>query len=136
MYIFVVIVAKTQKYLVLYITLGVYILSFCGVTINKHFCGGELESVSLVKQTSCCGGEMEDEQDGCCENESIHIASRTESLVNDIQLIIQPASLELFGGQASLQIPACFDKASALLINHPPPHLKEPDVSFLMVFRI
>jgi hypothetical protein len=44
-----------------------------GLPVYFHYCGGELEEISvLLKNNSCCG-EEEDESTmdaGCCENES------------------------------------------------------------------
>ena len=49
----------------------VYFSTAIGIPVYMHYCGGELEKVSfLVKSNSCCGGEEEDMDDGCCANEN------------------------------------------------------------------
>ncbi len=49
----------------------VYLTTAIGVPVYLHYCGGELEKVSfLIKSNSCCGGEEEDMDDGCCANEN------------------------------------------------------------------
>ena len=53
---------------------SIYVFTTVGVCVIAHYCGGELEKVSLFsKPSSCCGGE-EDETDGCCANDSKHVA--------------------------------------------------------------
>ncbi len=50
---------------------GVYLTTAIGIPVYMHYCGGELEQVSfLVKSNSCCGGEEEDMDPGCCDNEN------------------------------------------------------------------
>ena len=50
---------------------GVYLTTAAGIPVYMHYCGGELEQVSfLVKSNSCCGGEEEDMEPGCCDNEN------------------------------------------------------------------
>ena len=46
-----------------------YLIVACGITINMHYCGGKLQSTSLLKisEEGCCGEEAEDS--GCCDNE-------------------------------------------------------------------
>jgi len=49
---------------------GFYLLTTTGLTINFHFCSGELVSVSVFSEPkTCCGktGGME----GCCQNKKI-----------------------------------------------------------------
>ena len=50
----------------------VYVTTAIGIPVYKHYCGGELEKVSfLVKSTSCCGGEDEEDMDAdCCSDEN------------------------------------------------------------------
>lgn len=50
-----------------------YVFSTVGVCVIAHYCGGELEKVSLFsKPSSCCDGE-EEETDDCCENDVKHV---------------------------------------------------------------
>ena len=49
----------------------VYLTTAIGIPVYMHYCGGELENISfLVKSNSCCGGEEEDMDDGCCADEN------------------------------------------------------------------
>ncbi len=41
-----------------------------GVTLNYHYCGGKLKSISLYTKKGCCG-EKSGEMKGCCENKTI-----------------------------------------------------------------
>lgn len=51
------------------LALVAYLLMHIGVPVFKHYCGGELESISVfVKEASCCG-EEEDEPSDCCKDE-------------------------------------------------------------------
>ncbi|MBI3503186.1 MAG: hypothetical protein HY063_15470 [Bacteroidetes bacterium] len=46
---------------------AIFLISAMGMTINSHFCGMKLQSVSLMKQDCCCKkGTM---PKGCCKNE-------------------------------------------------------------------
>ena len=52
----------------------VYVTTAIGIPVYKHYCGGELEKVSLlIKSNSCCGGEEDDMGDGCCANENTFV---------------------------------------------------------------
>lgn len=49
-----------------------------GVCVIAHYCGGELEQVSLFsKPTSCCDGE-DTETDDCCNNDSKHVVFQSD----------------------------------------------------------
>lgn len=66
-------------------------MSTIGVSVFSHYCGGELEKVTLFsKAKSCCGEEEEaDMEDGCCKNESVHLAFQKDftfyTLANNIK---------------------------------------------------
>ncbi len=48
----------------------IYLVVQIGLPVFKHYCGGELESISfLVKENGCCGEEEEEDESGCCQNE-------------------------------------------------------------------
>ncbi len=54
--------------------LWVYLTTMLGVFFHLHYCGGQLESVSLFKandEASCCGGEMK--SGGCCKDQTVYI---------------------------------------------------------------
>lgn len=50
-----------------------YVFSTVGMCVIAHYCGGELEKVSLFsKPSSCCDTEDED-MDDCCKNDERHV---------------------------------------------------------------
>ncbi len=52
----------------------VYVTTAIGIPVYKHYCGGELEKVSLlIKSNSCCGGEEDDMNMDCCANENTFV---------------------------------------------------------------
>lgn len=126
-----------RKHTLLYICLLVYVVSVCGLTINKHFCGGELESVSLIKQDSCCGEETEDEASGCCQDEILYLSNKTESIANNVKVTVNPAFHELFfcaANVVSLKQPVLNLNLNKRL--DPIRIVRIIDPSVLMVFRI
>lgn len=44
-------------------------LSVTGISVNKHYCGGKLSSVTLFMDGGCACGDMQDES-SCCRTES------------------------------------------------------------------
>ncbi len=74
------------------LALAAYLLMHIGVPVFKHYCGGELESISVfVKHASCCG-EEEDEPSDCCKDE-VQVANQYSQSVlskaNDLPQIAQ-----------------------------------------------
>ena len=64
-----------------------------GMTINMHFCGGSLRSISLLDgPDSCCSvtaqscgnfdKESESEDKKCCDNQSIEIQSDDDLIID------------------------------------------------------
>lgn len=52
------------------ILLSLYLVSSIGVTINAHYCGGNLASLALFEKVSCCCDEEEAEKPiDCCKDE-------------------------------------------------------------------
>jgi hypothetical protein len=114
-----------------------YVFSAVGVKIVAHYCGGELEKIALFsKPTSCCGGEEDSdmaEDDGCCQNDSKHVAFKSDftffTFVSDCKasvtdLFIIPNQQEYL---SLTQIPL-----SVFLINkkdHPPNWVQDDIVS-------
>lgn len=59
-----------KKYLFIFFSFF-YFIAASGVTLNLHYCGGELKTVSLLKtnEDGCCGADGEEMgDDGCCKN--------------------------------------------------------------------
>jgi len=55
--------------------MSVLIVGFsCGISINKHYCGGKLESTTIFSWSDCgsCGNNKGD-VDNCCQNVVIRL---------------------------------------------------------------
>ena len=63
-----------KKVLSIFVSL-IFLISAVGMTINSHFCGMNLRSVSLMHQDCCCqpqralAGKKGTMPKGCCKNE-------------------------------------------------------------------
>jgi hypothetical protein len=130
---------KRAKNTFLYFSLFIYLVSVTGVTINKHFCEGELEAVTLMKQSTCCEGETEDEPDDCCSNETIYLVNATETINNSVKLHFDSGLYALYTNQ----LIASFSFENSVLpderpssVKEKPPLINKEDPSKLMVFRI
>ena len=55
-----------------------YIGSVSGWALNLHYCGGELNCVSLWVEDDCCACPDEEEP-GCCNDEGIYIKASDDS---------------------------------------------------------
>ena len=64
-----------------------YFFVACGFTINQHYCGGKLKSVSFLKITEegCCG-EME-KSGGCCKTKSTFFKINDNHKLNVTRLV-------------------------------------------------
>ncbi len=120
----------------------IYVLSTVGVSVFSHYCGGELEKVTLFSKTkSCCGGEEEAEMtdDGCCKNELVHVSFQKDftfyTLVNSIKAPIH----ELFIVRPDFNFAPlkCFI-ADFLSIDKKvhPPNLVQQDIVECSVIRV
>lgn len=70
--------------------------STVGVCVIAHYCGGELEKVSLFsKPSSCCDGEDE-ETDDCCQNDVKHVVFQQDFTFQNIVTDCKAFSLDLF----------------------------------------
>jgi hypothetical protein len=128
-----------RSHIFLLLLLVIYTLSVAGVTINKHFCGGELEEVSLLEPDSCCGEEMPVEDDGCCSNESVYVSNDTETINSGEKILISCKALYLQTLLNFFQI--SFDGLAVRLkiekdVSEKPPFLEEELVAKTMVIRI
>jgi hypothetical protein len=55
-----------------------YLVSVTGLTLNMHYCGGELSCVSLLIPDDCC--ECPDETDSsCCSDSGIFLKASDDS---------------------------------------------------------
>lgn len=73
-----------------------YLIALVGYSVNIHYCGGELESVSLDEPASvcCCGvsGGME----GCCSDEELLLKlTEDQHLAHDLNVNFENKALDL-----------------------------------------
>lgn len=75
-------------------------MSTVGVSVFSHYCGGELEKVTLFSKTkSCCGGEDADSdmgEDSCCKNELVHVSFQKDFTFYTIVNAIKAPISQLF----------------------------------------
>lgn len=82
---------------------SIYVFTTVGVCVIGHYCGGELEEVSVFTEpTSCCDGEDMDSDD-CCANDAKHVAFQSDftfyKVVNEYKasitelFVVLPSSL-------------------------------------------
>lgn len=69
-----------------------YVFLTIGVPVISHYCGGELEDIAFFsKPTSCCGEEEGELEDGCCKNQTSHVAFQKDftfyQLIKDVKAI-------------------------------------------------
>lgn len=119
---------------------AVYVTTAIGIPVYMHYCGGELEKVSfVVKINSCCGGEEEDMDEGCCANEDTYaryapdftakkLNSGCDFQVPSINLLITNIfHARCFGEQTDIAI---------VQFVFPPPKLIQNDLVKISVLRI
>ena len=71
--------------------LVVYSISAFGIPVYFHYCGGTLETVSIItKGSNCCGeDEDSDQSDSCCKNEEIVLKNIHTAIVEQFQLFVK-----------------------------------------------
>lgn len=55
-----------------------YLSSVSGWALNLHYCGGELNCISLLVKDDCCACPDEEEP-GCCSDEGVYIKASDDS---------------------------------------------------------
>lgn len=118
---------------------SMYVFSTVGVRVVAHYCGGQLEKISLFsKPSSCCGGE-EDEANGCCENDAKHVIFQSSFTFYTLVQDCKAAMVQLFIVNPSfIQIsypPVAQSQFIAGKKDHPP-NLVQDDVVRFSVIRI
>lgn len=98
-----------------------YLLVSLGLTINVHYCMGEVEEVSIIAMTKgCCCAAME--MPGCCDDEQLQL-----SLDDDHQLpqpIEMPSPIGDLPEQVSFLLEsdgAISETSSLAVLPQPPP---------------
>ena len=111
--------------------------STVGVCVIAHYCGGELEKVSLFsKSSSSCDGE-DTETDDCCNDDAKHVVFQSDftfyTLVHDAKIavnqlfIIKPAFIDIAFQPVSQSHFLAYKK------NHPPNLVQDHIVSFSVI---
>lgn len=114
--------------------------STIGVSVISHYCGGELEDIAFFsKPTSCCGEEEEEMEDGCCKNETTHIAFQKDftffQLIKDVKA--SELALNIFNFQWFLYIFNQVDESYISLNKEfQPPKLVQSNIVSCSVIRI
>ncbi|MBC7693921.1 MAG: hypothetical protein H7141_00595 [Burkholderiales bacterium] len=119
----------------------IYVLSTIGVSVFSHYCGGELEKVTLFSKTkSCCGNEEEtDIEDGCCKNEIVHVAFQKDFTFYTLANNIKAPVSQLFIVVSSINNLLDPQSANTLFFNHKkvhPPDLVQQELVSCSVIRI
>jgi hypothetical protein len=95
---------------------SLYVFATIGVSVFSHYCGGELENVSVfTKTSSCCGDDESDEamESGCCKDEITHIAFKENFTFYTIVKDCKAAVSELFNPVTGFSDPVLQDNGIA-----------------------
>lgn len=119
----------------------IYVMSTIGVSVFSHYCGGELEKVSVFSKTkSCCGEEEEaDMEDGCCKNEMVHVAFQKDFTFHTVANNIKAPVNQLFIVVSSINHLINPQLENTLFFNLKkvdPPDLVQQDLVSCSVMRI
>ena len=118
----------------------VYVTTAIGIPVYMHYCGGELEQVSfVVKSNSCCGGEEEDMDEGCCANENTfarYAPDFTAKKINSGGDIHVPAIDLIFTRIFKTEFNLTEANRLTAQFVFPPPKLLQSDLVKLSVLRI
>lgn len=120
----------------------VYVMSTIGVSVFSHYCGGELEKVTLFSKTKSCCGEEEEvamDDDGCCKDEIAHVSFQKDFTFYTLVKNIKAPVNELFIVQSDFNL--VFFKthiADFLSIDEKahPPNLVQQDIVSCSVIRV
>jgi len=118
-----------------------YVFSTVGVSVISHYCGGELEEISIYsKPTSCCDGEeVEIEKSDCCKNEIVHVAFQKDFTFYTLVKNIKAPLNELFVLNTEFSLNVLKYSVSDFLSAHKkihPPNLVQQDIVSCSVIRI
>lgn len=120
----------------------IYVLSTIGVSVFSHYCGGELEKVSLFTKTkSCCGEQDESDmgEDGCCKDEIAHVSFQKDFTFYTLIKTIKAPVHELFLIKPDFNLAPLRSVISSFLSIDKkvhPPNLVQQDIVESSVIRI
>lgn len=116
-----------------------YVFSTVGVCVIAHYCGGELEKVSLFsKPSSCCDGE-DDQTDDCCKNDEKHVQLQQDFTFTQVVSDCKAPCLDLFiVTPNAIQISSVDVSSYNFMSQHKiqPSHLVQQDLVSHSVIRI
>lgn len=113
-------------------TVGIfmYLLAAIGIPVFQHYCGGELEAVSVYsKSNSCCGSDEDSTESDCCHNE-VHVAKydAQSSLKTTARLQSSPAFICNFLAPTTILLDTFSNPSSTNIVKSdlaPPPLLHQ-----------
>ena len=113
----------------------IFLASAMGMTINSHFCGMKLQSVSLVEQGCCCSeGVLSDKKGtmpkGCCKNE-IKVVKITDDYCPSASLHIEKTDMAPVALNFPFTPALSSSTVSQIVCNHSPP----PKLDRVVAFR-
>lgn len=118
----------------------VYVATAIGIPVYMHYCGGELENVSfVVKSNDCCGGEEQDMDSGCCDDENTFARYAPDFTAKKINVggDIQVPAMDLFFTTVfASEWNVLETNLTASQFIFPPPKLVQSDLVKLSVLRI
>lgn len=118
----------------------IYVMSTVGISVISHYCGGELEKVSLfTKSNSCCGEDESELEDGCCKNETVYIAFQKDFTFYTVAKNIKAPVNQLFIVSPSINHLTALYLVNTSFFHYKkvqPPDLVQQDLISCSVIRI
>lgn len=119
----------------------IYVFSSVGISVISHYCGGELEEISIYsKPTSCCDGEdIEIENSDCCKNEIVYVAFQKDFTFCTLVKNIKAPLNELFILNTEFSLNVLKYSVSNFLFADKkihPPNLVQQDIVSCSVIRV
>ncbi len=99
-----------------------------GVTVNKHYCGGQVYDIAINESANSCGMEK-DMPAGCCHNESEHFEIKDKFQSQNYDVNLSPTTFVLYS--IAYFISDVIIKESAKtnqFLTEIPPPLSEPTI--------
>ena len=92
-------------YLILFFCVSSYVFSTIGISVFTHYCGDEIESISLfLKSKNCCGDD--NEPMNCCKDEVKHLSLKSDFTFLSVNKKLAPFFHILFFNSYFIQIDA------------------------------
>lgn len=113
------------------------------MTVNFHYCGGELNSVSFDLQKSAgkciCGSKKMDKK--CCKDKHLQLKVKDQHKLSDLKISFKSDVVKILPPVKPtivVDLPFYFQENKAVVNNRPPPDVIPSPSLFLLncVFRI